>query len=111
MTMARADEFFTNEHIMFEVYSGIVRAKVLIADCTGKNPNVFYEIGLAHALGKAVVLIMQNFEDVPFDLRDRRCLQYDLTPHGKKTFKKRLAETLRTVLEDAEKPAHELFKF
>ncbi len=38
---------------------------------TGRNPNVFYEVGYAHALGKIVLLLTQNAEDIPFDLKHR----------------------------------------
>jgi hypothetical protein len=42
---------------------------VLVADMTGCNPNVFYEVGYAHALGKLVLLLTKNAEDIPFDLK------------------------------------------
>jgi hypothetical protein len=100
MTIARADDFFTGGHIMTEIWSAIVKAKVLIADCTGRNPNVFYEIGLAHALGKPVVLITQASEDVPFDLRHYRYIQYEFTPRGMKSFEDTLIRTLKSTLED-----------
>src|SRR5437879_5857552 len=99
MTITRADDFFSSGQIMTEIWSAIVRAKILIADCTGRNPNVFYEIGLAHALGKPVVLITQAPEDVPFDLRHYRYLQYEFTPRGIKAFEDALSKTLKTVLE------------
>jgi hypothetical protein len=100
MTIARADDFFIGGHIMTEIWSAIVKAKVLIADCTGRNPNVFYEIGLAHALGKPVVLITQASEDVPFDLRHYRYIQYEFTPRGMKSFEDTLIRTLKSTLED-----------
>jgi len=100
MTIARADDFFTGEKIMTEIWSAIVKAKVLIADCTGRNPNVFYEIGLAHALGKPVVLITQTSEDVPFDLRHYRYIRYEFTPRGMKSFEDTLIKTLKSMLEE-----------
>jgi len=100
MTIARADDFFTAGQIMTETWSAIVKAKVLIADCTGRNPNVFYEIGLAHALGKPVVLITQASEDVPFDLRHYRYVQYQFTPRGMRSFEDTLIRTLKSTLED-----------
>jgi hypothetical protein len=50
---------------------------VLVADLTGRNPNVFYELGLAHAMQKPVILVADNLNDVPFDLRGLRVLSYD----------------------------------
>ena len=99
MTIARADDFFSSEQIMPEVWSAIAKAKVVIADCTGRNPNVFYEIGLAHALGKSVVLITQTPQDVPFDLKAFRCLEYEFTPRGMKAFEDALTKTLKSIFE------------
>lgn len=98
LSAARADDFFSAHSVMADVWSGIFFAKVIIADCTGRNPNVFYEIGLAHALGKPVILITQEAEDVPFDVRHIRYIQYTFTPRGMGDFEKTLGETLRTVL-------------
>jgi hypothetical protein len=57
-------------------------AKVIIADCTGSNPNAFYKIGLAHTLGKPVILTSQSVRDVPFDLRYLHFISYEYTPQG-----------------------------
>jgi len=78
----------------------------VIADCTGRNPNVFYEIGLAHASGKPVILITQNSDDVPFDIRHLRYIQYDYTPRGMRVFEKRLVDTLKTEVLRGEDGAH-----
>jgi len=65
----RADaEIFATGKIMDQVWSGINTAKVLVAELTSRNPNVFYELGLAHAMKKPVVLVSAKEEDVPFDL-------------------------------------------
>jgi len=53
------------------------KAKLILADLTGKNPNVFYELGLAHAITKPAILIAESIDDVPFDLRALRILEYD----------------------------------
>lgn len=71
------DEIFATGKIMDQVWRGIRQATVLVAELTTKNPNVFYELGLAHALEKPVVLISSNQEDVPFDLRHIRAILYD----------------------------------
>lgn len=63
-------------NIMDQVWGGIRGADVVVADITGKNANVFYEIGLAHALGKEVILISQDAES-PFDIRSSRRVSYD----------------------------------
>jgi len=68
---ADADIFGTGK-IMDQVWEGINAAKVLVAELTSRNPNVFYELGLAHALKKPVVLVSSREEDVPFDLQHIR---------------------------------------
>jgi hypothetical protein len=78
MQSLRADaEIFGPRKIMEQIWRGIRSAKVLVAELTTKNSNVFYELGLAHALEKPVVLVSSNQEDVPFDLRHIRVILYD----------------------------------
>jgi hypothetical protein len=99
LSVARGDDFFTAHSVMLDVWSAICSAKVIIADCTGRNPNVFYEIGLGHVIGKPVILITQNSDDVPFDVKHMRYIQYSYTPPGMVEFEKRLAETIKTILQ------------
>jgi len=94
----RADDFFTTHHVMSDVWEAINAARLVIADCTGRNPNVFYEIGVAHTVGRPVVLITQHSRDVPFDLQAVRYIQYDYTPPGMGEFEKRLMATLQSEL-------------
>ena len=61
--------------IMDQVWSGIRAADVVVADVTGMNPNVFYEVGLAHALGKEVIVLTQD-SGTPFDIRHFRRIEY-----------------------------------
>lgn len=78
LTPVRADaEIFGTGKIMDQIWRGIRAANVLVAELTTKNPNVFYELGLAHALKKPVVLVSSNQDDVPFDLRHIRVILYD----------------------------------
>jgi hypothetical protein len=72
----RADEIYGSTSIIEDIQSHIREAAVVIADLTGKNPNVMYELGYADAFGKTVIIITQDMEDVPFDVRHRRCLIY-----------------------------------
>ena len=78
LTPVRADnDIFGTGKIIDQIWSGITTAKVLIAELTTRNPNVFYELGLAHALKKPVVLVSSNEDDVPFDLKHIRVIYYD----------------------------------
>ena len=94
----RADDFFNVSSIIEDMWENIFVARLMIADLTGKNPNVFYEVGVAHALGKNVILITQSIDDVPFDLRHLRHIQYEYTPRGMREFEEQLRQTVTTVL-------------
>jgi hypothetical protein len=72
----RADDIWENPLVIQDVVSLIDRSRVVICDCTGRNPNVFYEIGIAHTLGREVILITQAEADIPFDLRHLRFVPY-----------------------------------
>ncbi|MCL0095253.1 hypothetical protein M1O52_01790 [Dehalococcoidia bacterium] len=94
----RADSIFDNRAIIEDIWVTINKARVVVADFSGKNPNVFYETGIAHTVGKEVVIITQNIEDVPFDLRHLRHIQYQITPRGMRAFEDQLRNTLITIL-------------
>ena len=65
----RVDEQIFQERILDRIYNQIAKADCVIADMTGRNPNVFYEVGYAHALGKPTILLTQRTKDIPFDLK------------------------------------------
>jgi hypothetical protein len=98
LTAKRADDFFTAHSVMADVWNAICASSAIVADCTGRNPNVFYEIGVAHTMGKPVILITQDRDDVPFDLRHLRYIEYEYTPPGMRRFEASLKETLAGVL-------------
>jgi len=100
----RADaDIFGAGKIIDQVWSGIRSAKVLVAELTTRNPNVFYELGLAHALEKPVVLVSSNEDDVPFDLHHIRVIYYDVTDPfwGQKLISK-VAENILSAIENPE---------
>ena len=73
----RADDIGNQRSILNDIVVQIAQSDLVIADLTGCNPNVFYELGLAHALRRPVILLTQDIEDVPFDLQPYRILEYD----------------------------------
>jgi len=75
--VSRADDLFAPRPIMQDISAAILKADLILCEMSGKNPNVFYELGMAHAVGKAVILVSQNKEDIPFDLQHIRVLLYD----------------------------------
>ncbi|MCY4115492.1 MAG: hypothetical protein OXF55_01220 [Caldilineaceae bacterium] len=95
----RADDIFDNRPIIEDIWRSINEAKVIIAELTGKNANVFYETGLAHAIGKEVILITQSIDDVPFDLRHIRCIIYAYTPPGIIELQTKLTNTITSILD------------
>jgi len=70
----RVDEQIFTEGILERIFNQISKADVIVADMTGRNPNVFYEVGYAHALGKIVLLLTKKVEVIPFDLRHKQHL-------------------------------------
>ena len=99
----RADDFWVNEHIMQDIIELLCTSEVVICDLSHKNPNVFYETGVAHMLGKSVILITQSIDDVPFDLRPIRCLSY--LPNGEG--RQRVANEIVSRLQLIEKEGRE----
>lgn len=93
----RADDIWENPLVIQDVVSLIDRSKVVICDCTNRNPNVFYEIGIAHTLGREVILITQADADVPFDLRHLRYLRYLNNGEGLQELRRRLAQRLQGI--------------
>lgn len=88
----RADEIFTSKPIINDIWQNIKKSKFLIADLTDRNPNVFYELGFAHALSKKVILLTQNLSDIPFDLRHYRIIVYQDSISGSDKLKNTLKE-------------------
>lgn len=72
----RGDDIFTPTDILEDIWQGINGSDFIVADITGRNPNVLYELGIAHTLGKPVLILTQSADDVPIDLGTRRMLIY-----------------------------------
>jgi len=97
MRCQRADDIWETDTVIQDVVNLIGRAKVVICDMTGRNPNVFYETGVAHTLGRDVILITQNAGDVPFDVGHIRHLRYLNNGEGRARLKEELVRRLRTL--------------
>ncbi|MFW9997704.1 MAG: hypothetical protein ACFFD4_37035 [Candidatus Odinarchaeota archaeon] len=101
----RADEFKTNKMIMQDIWKAICEARVIIADLTLLNPNVFYELGMAHTVGKETILIYQRGKGdrprFPFDLAHIRRIEYEDSATGGKKLETDLFETLLSILQPA----------
>jgi len=94
----RADDIWENPAIIQDVVSLIDRSRVIVCDCTGRNPNVFYEAGIAHTLGREVILITQADQDIPFDLRHLRYIRYLDNGEGRAALTAALQGRLSTIV-------------
>jgi hypothetical protein len=92
----RADAQVLTKPLLDKIVDFIQNSDVIIADCSGRNPNVFYELGLAHAFDKKVILITKDqMQEVPSDIRHYEFIRYDLDKHT--DFLEKLDNALRNV--------------
>lgn len=96
----RVDGIWKEDAIIQDIVNLIMESKVVVCDVSGRNPNVFYEAGLAHAMGKKVVLITQSDQDVPFDLRHLRYVRYLPNEQGYEELQGNLRERLWGLIND-----------
>lgn len=100
LTCLRGDDLYTSRSIMQDVWSLIYNSKIIVADCSGKNPNVMYELGIAHTLGKNVILLTQDINDIPFDLQHLRYIQYEYAPQSIDQIKEKLLDAFYQIFID-----------
>jgi hypothetical protein len=91
----RADDIWEHSVLIQDIFSLIFRSFIVVTDFTGRNPNVFYEAGIAHTLGKHVVPITQSADDVPFDLRHHRFIKYLNNAEGRSVLGVHLEQRFR----------------
>jgi DNA-binding winged helix-turn-helix (wHTH) protein len=94
----RADQVFSAGPIMEDILKMIATARIVVADVTTRNPNVFYELGISHTVKSDVIIITQSMDDVPFDLRHLRCILYSNTLRGGQNLKSSLQSTIEAIL-------------
>lgn len=88
-------------NIISDILDNLNKADVVIADMTDKNPNVFYELGVRHALRNATILITQNMEHIPSDLRHCFAIKYEwTTKRGREEFKGRIKDAFSVIEKD-----------
>ncbi len=97
----RADEIAQSNRITDDIFEQIQKARFLISDITDQNPNVYYELGLSHALRKEVIVLVQEGSAVPFDVRGIRYLRYstDHLDELRKKLREYIKRSLQTVPE------------
>lgn len=93
----RADDIWEHSTVIQDIYSLIYRSKIVVCDFSGKNPNVFYEAGIAHSLGREVIPIVQHPDDIPFDLRHHRYIHYLNNAEGLQQLIREITPRLETL--------------
>lgn len=107
----RSDELFTTGTVVEQIWEQIEKATVLLADLSNKNANVFYELGLAHAARKPVVLTANSIDDVPFDLRHLRVITYDVNePKWSDKLSKSVVDYLKNAKKEPERSIPQPFR-
>lgn len=99
----RADDIYKPSPILEDIIDKISSADLIIAELTGRNPNVFYELGRAHEQGKYVIQICQNSEDIPFDLRHIRTIIYKDETKELELLTQNLIKFIETYLNEGKK--------
>lgn len=96
----RASQTYYPGLVIADIQRQIRESRVVIAEITPVNPNVYYEVGYADAIGKPVILIADGakLDQLPFDVRAFRTLFYENTIGGKKKVEKTLTEFLRNIM-------------
>ncbi|MBB6095633.1 hypothetical protein HNQ60_004524 [Povalibacter uvarum] len=108
----RVDEQIFEERILDRIYNQIVKADVIVADMTGRNPNVFYEVGFAHALGKRTILLTQSADDIPFDLKHFPHIVYEgKISQLREKLKKRVAWAVASIHSTGTVPDHPRLRY
>lgn len=93
-----ANEVWNENEIIQEIFSLIYRSKVVVCDFSERNPNVFYEAGIAHTLGRQMIPIVQYADHAPFDLRHHRYIKYLNNDEGLETLRTQIAPRLQTLI-------------
>lgn len=102
LNVVRADEIFTTNPILDDIVMAIEEATIIMADVSGKNANVFYELGMAHMLKRSntIMITHDKFNEMPFDIAHFRIIGYTDSIKGKAKYEKELNSTIKTILKD-----------
>lgn len=100
LRVMRADEMVSPGRITDQISDAIAGAGVIVADITGQNPNVLFEVGMASSLSKDILMISQD-RDIPFDIKDQRVIFYENTIQGAQTLREQLLVAMKKAAERA----------
>lgn len=102
LEVKRADEIFSVNPILDDIVNAIKDASIIIADISGKNPNVFYELGISHILKRnnTIMITHDDFKNIPFDIAHFRIIKYSDSIEGKNAYDNQLELTINNILKD-----------
>lgn len=103
LSCKRGDDIWNSSVVVQDIFDLIYRSRIVVCDFSGRNPNVFYEAGIAHTLGKQVIPITQSVDDVPFNLRHHRFIKYLNNSEGCSELTTRLDERIGYLIESRRK--------
>ncbi len=100
----RADDINKTGSFLKDILENIAMSYLVIVDMTSQNPNVFYELGIRHALSNRTILVAQSVDDIPSDLREYRTIIYDTSAKGAALFSSRISEIIKEIEKEPERP-------
>ncbi len=95
--VTKSNDIFSTSSVIEDIWENINKASLIIAEITGNNPNVMYELGICHTLGKNVMMITQNASEIPFNFRHMRCYPYTNDIAGSEDLKKSITSVLQHI--------------
>ena len=95
----RADNLLNQRNILKDIIESIISSDLIVADLTATNPNVYYELGIAHSRGKNVIMISQDIEELPFDLLSYRVILYSIHFTKMEDAKQEIKKLIKDVLD------------
>lgn len=107
----RVDEVKGHFNINRKIIENIFNSAAVIAEITDHNPNVFYEMGVAHAIANKTIMIAQNAKDLPFDISNYRCLIYKQSVDGLKLLQDEIVESLAELEKWSRQPSNPVQDF
>jgi hypothetical protein len=99
----RADKTARPGEVITHIIENLVSADIVIADLSGRSPNVFYELGVRHSVNNNTILISDNLDDVPFDLRGLRTITYKWDPEQMLKLQRLLKDAITEILNEPDK--------
>lgn len=103
----KAEDIYKPGSILAQVWERIRRAEIILADLTEKNPNVILELGLCYGIQRCPILLVRDAEDVPFNLRNLRYIEYENTTKGSEDLKRKLTSTVAEFIAQVRTPIQE----